>query len=47
MMKRIYKEIKLLEDYYGKDKVEVSTFLGNEQHEYVINICKINVFFVM
>jgi hypothetical protein len=40
MMKRIYKEIKLLEDYYGKDKVEVSTFLGNEQHEYVINIYK-------
>lgn len=40
MMKRVYKEIHLLEEYYGKDKVDVRTLVENEQDEYVINIYK-------
>lgn len=40
MMKRVYKEIQLLEDYYGKDKVDARTLIENEQDEYVINIYK-------
>ena len=40
MMKRVYKEIKLLEDYYGKDNIESRTLVENEQDEYVINIYK-------
>jgi len=40
MMNRVNKEVKLLEDYYGKDKVEVRTLFENEQDEYVINVYK-------
>ena len=40
MMKRVYKEIQLLENYYGKDKVRVCTVFDNEQDEYLINIYK-------
>ena len=40
MMKRVYKEIQLLENYYGKEKVDVRTIIENENDEYVINIYK-------
>ena len=40
MMNRIHKELKLLEDYYGKDKVEVRTLFENELQPYVINVYK-------
>lgn len=40
MMNRINKEIKLLEDYYGKDKVDVRSVVGNEHDDFVINIYK-------
>jgi len=40
MMNRVNKEIELLENYYGKDNVEVRTVFENELHEFAINIYK-------
>tara|TARA_A100001011_G_scaffold195608_1_gene203972 strand:+ start:3596 stop:4105 length:510 start_codon:yes stop_codon:yes gene_type:complete len=40
MMKRIYKELNILENYYGKEKIEVRTLFENEQDPYVINVYK-------
>jgi len=40
LMKRVDKEVKLLEDYYESDKVEVRTVFVNEQDPYVINLYK-------
>ena len=39
MMKRIYKELNILENYYGKEKIEVRTLFENEQDPYVFNAC--------
>jgi len=40
MMNRVNKELKLLENYYGKDKVDVRTLFVNELEPYVINVYK-------
>ena len=40
MMNRVNKELKLLENYYGKDKVDVRTLFVNELEQYVINVYK-------
>jgi len=40
IMNRVNKEVKLLEDYYGKDAIEVRTVIEDEDQDYVINIYK-------
>lgn len=40
MMNRINKEVQLLEEHYGKDKVELRSVVENEHDDFVINIYK-------
>ena len=40
MMNRVNKEVKLLEDYYGKDNIQLCRGFEDELQEYVINIYK-------